>query len=247
MWLQYENTTGTGNVGVYRMLWPDDEVTIGTSTETNVTDGQGSPGNTEARNITFTFVPGYQIRYAPGPAPAAWDTVAGYNDTWSWNFNITCDDASGYHSWDNPIVGETINEFGVYSYTEIVSVGWPTMTGNPGDTPAYNDSYISIETRSNNNYSLAVNITQLTHKANPSYTLANTSILTAGGELSPLTLFSGIAPQYYYNGGGSGYTTAEANDTSKTTNDIEWAVNIPLGQYPGDYNATIYYRLRTET
>ena len=247
MWIQYENTTATGNVGVYRMRWPDDEITIGNWVEANVIDGLGSPGNTECRNITFTFVPGYQIRYAPGPAPAAWDTVAGYNDTWSWNFNITCDDASGYHSWDNPIVGETINEFGVYSYTAIISVGWPTITGNPGDTPAYNDSYISIETRSNGNYSLAVNITNLTHKTNPSYTLANTSILTAGGELSPLTLFPGNAPQYYYNGGGAGYTVAENNDTSKITNDMEWAVNIPMGQYPGDYNASIYYRLRTET
>ena len=125
-------------------------------------------------------------------------------------------------------------------------MGWPTVTGNPGDTPA-TGAAISIETRSNGNFSLAVNITELTHKVQSSETLANTSILTAGGELSPLTLFTGNAPQYYYNGSGTGYTVAEDDGTSKTTNDIEWAVNIPLGQYPGDYNASIYYRLRTET
>ena len=41
LWIQYENSTGTGNVGVYRLKWPDDEVTKGYWTETVVTDGNG--------------------------------------------------------------------------------------------------------------------------------------------------------------------------------------------------------------
>ena len=239
MWLQYENTTGTAS---YNLVWPNSEVTIGSMVETTVNDPGGSPGNTECHNISFAFTPGYQIRYAPDPI----DATAGHNDTWSWNFNITCDDASGYHSYDNGVVGETIDEFGMYSYTEIVSAGWPVITGNPGDTPAYNDSYITIASRSNGNFSLSVNVTNLTHKTQPTYYIQNTSILTAGGDLNSLTAFLGNAPQYYY-GGAASYKAALNNSTSLSTSDAEWGVNIALGQYPGDYNATIYYHLRTQT
>ena len=232
MFLQYENTTGTAN---YTMLWPDDEVTKRRFTETVVTD--------ECHKLTFSFKPGYQLRYAPGDG--SWDyTTNAINDIWSWNFKISVTDSGEDAS--EPSTVWVIGEFGVDSYTEIISTGLTAITGYPGDTPAYNDSYISIETRSNGNYSLAVNITNLTHEVNPSYTIQNTSILTAGGELSSLTLFSGIAPHYYYNGSGSGYTAAEDNGTSKITNDIEWAVNIQIGQYTGDYDATVYYILRTQ-
>jgi len=73
MYLQYENTTGAAS---YNMLWPDDEVTFnsGDCTEALVTDSSGSPGNTECHNITFPFIPGFQIRYSPGDG--AWDTNA---------------------------------------------------------------------------------------------------------------------------------------------------------------------------
>ena len=63
LFLQYKNTTGTAN---YSLLWPDDEVTIGTWSEKNETDIYGSPGHTECHNLTFLFIPGYQFRYAPG-------------------------------------------------------------------------------------------------------------------------------------------------------------------------------------
>jgi hypothetical protein len=237
--LSYENTSGTAT---WTLHWPDDEVTLNQEdcTEWEETDPDGSPGNTECYNLTFAFTPSYQFRHAPG----AGNTAAGYNDLWSWNFNITAEDQSDYKSYDNPIVGESVSEFGVYSYTEIVSVGWPTITGNPGTT-AYNDSYISIETRSNGNYSLSVNITNLTHSVNPIYTLANTSIWTAGGEISSLTQFDGSNEQWYYGGAGS-YTNAANDDTSLTTSDIEWAVTIPIAQYPGNYTASIYYHLLTE-
>jgi hypothetical protein len=242
-WLQYENTTGTAN---YNLIWPSSELTIGSMVDTNVSDPTGSPGNTECHNISFAFTPGYQIRYTPDPT----DPSAGHNDTWSWNFNITCDDASGYHSYDNPIIGETIDEFGVYSYTEIVSAGWPVVVGNPGQNVSVIDpggsGNITIVTRSNGNQSLSVNVTNLTHKTNPSYTIQNTSILTRGGDDDSMNFFNGNNPQYYY-GGAVSYKAAEKNDTSVSTNDVEWGVNISLGQYPGDYNATIYYHLRTQT
>lgn len=248
LYLQYENTTGTAS---FLMLWPDDEVTFnpGDCMEAVVTDPSGSPAYTECRNLTFPFIPGYQIRYAPGDG--AWDTNAGHNDTLSWNFNITCDDAAGYHSYDNPIVGETINEFGVYSYTEIVSAGWPVIVGNPGTTASVNDpggsGNITIISRSNGNYSLSVNATNLTHKSNPIYIMQNTSIQTQGGDLNSLTNFPGNAVLWYYGDAVPSYHLAENNDTSLSTSDVEWAVQIGIGQQPGDYNATIYYHLRTQT
>jgi len=243
LFLQYDNSTETAS---WSLQWPDDEASFNPDdcTETEETDPDGSPGNTDCYNITFAFTPGYQFRYAPGDG--AWDTTAGYNDTWSWNFNITCDDASGYHSYHSTTSGETIDEFGIYSYTEIVSAGWPTMTGNPGTT-AVNDSYITLETRSNGNYSLSVNVTNLTHTGNPSYTIQNTSILTAGGEIASLDYFNGVVPHYYYNGSGTGYTSAGDDNTSLSTTDVEWAVDIPVAQQPGSYEATIFYHLTTET
>ncbi len=243
MFLQYENTTGTAN---YTLLWPKSEVTIGAMVESVVTDPIGSPGNTECHNISFAFTPGYQFRYAPDPVDAA----TGHNDTWSWNFNITCDDSAGYHSYDNPIVGETIDEFGVYTYTEILSAGWPVIVGNPGTTASVNDpgssGNISIGSRSNGNYSLNVNVDNLTHRQNPMYIIQNTSIQTQGGDLTPLTSFPGNAVLWYYGGAAPTYHVAENNDTSFSTDDVEWAVQIGIGQQPGDYNATIYYHLRTE-
>ena len=240
----YKNTSGPAS---WTLHWPDDEASINSEdcTEWEETDPDGSPANTECYNLTFAFTPNYQFRHAPGYG----NTGAGYDDLWSWNFNITAEDQSGYKSYDNPTKGESIGEFGIYTYTEILSVGWPSIVGNPGTTANVNDpggsGNITIQTRSNGNYSLSVNITDLTHKVNPSYTLANTSISTSGGELTSLTLFDGNNEQWYYGGVGS-YTNAANNDNILITNDLGWAVVIPLGQYPGDYNATIYYHLMTE-
>ena len=243
LYLQYENTTGTAN---FNLLWPDNEVTLNlVNCIDNVeVDPTGSPGNTECHNLTFSFIPGYQFRYAPGGG--AWDTAAGYNDTWSWNFNITAEDQSGYKSYHNPIIGETIDEFGVYSYTEIKSVGWPTITGNPGTT-AIADSNITIETRSNGNYSLSVDLDQLDHKTNPIANMPNTTVSLRGGNLTSVTAFPGTGPLNLWGTNAPTYQTAENDDTSLITNDVEYRITIPLAQLPGDYNATIYYHLITQT
>ncbi|UCH71634.1 MAG: hypothetical protein JSW62_04345 [Thermoplasmatales archaeon] len=246
--LQYENTTATGNVGVFRMRWPDDEVTFnsGDSNETNVTgtDPVGVSGDTNTYNLTFAFTPDYQFRYARDPT----NTAAGFNDKWSWNFNITVDDSAGYHSYDNPTIGESIGEFGVFSYSSITTAGWPTIIGSPGGirstTDAGGSGNISITTISNANYSLAANVTNLTHKVDSQYYIQNTSIYTRGGDLDALSVFTGSAPLYYYP---STYKYAMNDSTSLTTTDVEWAVNIILGQQPGEYDATIYYHLRSET
>lgn len=250
----YNDTTGgninmnfsyinTSTSGVWNMNWPDNEVTFngGSCTEINVTgtDPNHSPGNTETYNLTFVFTPSYQIRWAPDPINAA----AGLNDAYSWNFNITVIDSNGYISYHNPTVGESTNEFGVFSYTEIVSAGWPSITGNPGDNASSN--VIPIETRSNGNYSLSANVTNLTHTVTPSYTIQNTSISIAGGDLAS-TQLPGNAPLYLF-GGASTYKSAGNDNTSLTTSDVQYKVNISIGQQPGDYEATIFYHLNTET
>ena len=241
LFLMYENTTGTAN---FSLQWPDDEATIGEWTETNETDSDGSPGNTECHNLTFSFIPNYQFRYAPGDG--SWEDGPGYNDTWSWNFNFSVEDQGGYMSYDNPIVGETVDEFGVYSYTEMISVGWPTITGNPGTT-AFADSNITVVTRSNGNYSLSVNLSQLDHNSNPTANMANTTVSLRGGNLTSVTAFPGDGPLYLWGTNESDYQAAENDDTIKTTSDVEYRIAIPLSQLPGDYTGDLYYHLVTET
>jgi len=241
LFLQYENTTGTA---VYNLLWPDDEVTKGSWSEALEIDSDGSPGNTECHNLTFQIIPSYQFRYAPGDG--SWESGPGFNDTFSWNFNLSVEDQSGYKSYDNPIIGESVDEFGVYSYTEIVSVGWPTITGNPGTT-AIADSNIIIESRSNGNYSLSVDLDQLDHKTNPIANMANTTVSLRGGNLTLVTSFPGTGPLYLWGNSDPAYQSAENDDTIKTTSDVEYRIAIPLSQLPGDYTATIYYRLATQT
>jgi len=236
----YDNSSG---IGAWSMIWPDNEITFntGSCTETNVTgsDPNHSPGNTETYNVTFVFTPSYQMRYAPDPT----NTAAGLNDVWSWNYNITVKDAGGYINYHNPTTGEAVGEFGVFSYTEIVSAGWPVITGNPGDNATSNT--IPIETRSNSNYSLSVNVTNLTHTVTPSYNISNTSIAIAGGDLAS-TQLTGNAPLYIY-GSPTTFKYAMMDAISLVTNDVQYRVNISLGQQPGDYEATIFYHLNSET
>lgn len=241
----YENTSGTAS---WTLHWPDDEASINLDdcTEWEETDSDGSPAYVECYNITFAFTPNYQFRHAPGYG----NTGAGYDDLWSWNFNITAEDQSGYKSYDNPTKGESIGEFGVYTYTEIVSVGWPSIVGNPGTTANVNDpggsGNITIQTRSNGNYSLAVDLDQLDHKSNPTANMANTTVSLRGGNLSSPVAFPGTGPVYLWGAIGPYYQWAENNSNVKITNNVEYRIAIPLAQTPGDYTGTLRYHLTTE-
>jgi hypothetical protein len=243
LFLQYENTTGVAN---WTMHWPDDEASFiaANCQESDEIDIDGSPGDTECKNLTFPFVPGYQVRYAAGDS--SWDDGPGFNDTWSWNFNITVVDSSGYFSYDNPIVGESVDEFGVYSYTEIVSVGWPTITGNPGTT-AIADSNIVVVTRSNGNYSLSVDLDQLDHVTNPTANMANTTVSLQGGNITVVTAFPGTGPLFIWGNADPSYEFALDDDQSRSTSDLEYRIAIPLSQLPGDYRGTLRYKLMSET
>jgi hypothetical protein len=248
LYFQYENLTGNAN---YSYFWPDNEITTGTSSEITVVEASGAPGYTETRNISFSFIPGCQFRYAPGPG--SWTKVSNFitttswaslNNTWSWNFNITVTD-SGENNSDEKLTSYATDEFGVYSYSEIVSSGWPTILGTP-NTLATADSDVSIVTRSNGNYSLSVLVDDLVHTVVNSITFSNETLWLQGGDLDTSTNFSsGGGPLYYY-GSLSTYHVAENNDTSKTTSDLEYKCQIPLGQQTGVYNATIHYNLKTQ-
>jgi hypothetical protein len=179
------------------------ELTKGNFTESVVTDALGLT-STRTHNLTFQFKPGYQFRYAPGPDGTGntWtnytvENTNGYpsssgsgildyettcwealNNTWSWNFNITVvnygeSGAGGQYS-DAPFKSWVNDEFGVYSYTEIVSAGSAAIQGAPGANYSTNSSNpfnsggsqnVSVRTRSNGNYSLVMHISDLLHDA----------------------------------------------------------------------------------
>jgi len=239
LFLQYENTTGTA---VYSVLWPSNEVAIGSLTDVVVNDPLGSPGNTECHNVSFTFIPGYQLRYAPGDG--AWDNAINTtNDARSWNFNISVTD--GGEGAAAPLTRWRTDEFGIYAYAEVASAGWPTITGNPGEN-ATADNNISVVIRSNNNYSLSILVDDLIHTTNPAFTISNESIWVRGGDLDARMNFTGSGPVYFY-GDDVNYHIAEDNGSNKITSDVEFRCDIPLGQQAGDYEATIRYHLKTET
>lgn len=233
---QYENTTGTA---VWRMLWPHGgEVTASQFFEEDAFDIYGSPGFTECKNLTFAFIPNYQFRYAPGDG--SWDnTTNTTNDIFSWNFFVFIEDAEGYN--------QTISdEFGVYSYTEVVSAGWPVVIGNPG-TLAVAQSNITVVTRSNGNYSLSVDVDNLTHKTFPGAWMSRDNVYVRGGDLDVSQNYTALSGVIWLYGSDTTYHPSEDNGTNVTTSDVEYKCNIPWGQMAGDYTATIEYHLRTQT
>ena len=219
------------------MLWPTGgEVTEGQYTETVEHDPFGSPRFTECHNLTFSFVPGYQFRYAPGDG--SWDTSENMtNDVESWNFRVSASNEQGYVSWVQ-------DEFGIYSYTEIVSAGWPVIYAYPGQN-ATAETNITLVTRSNGNYSLSVNVENLTHRTHPTANMSRKFIWIRGGDMGVSSNFTAFDDILFLYGSTVSYHFAEGNGTSLTTDDVEYKCNIPLGQIAGEYTAPISYHLKT--
>lgn len=239
LFFQYENLTGTA---VFRMLWPTGgEVTGFSYSEEVETDPFGSPRFTECRNLTFSFVPGYQFRYAPGNG--SWNTTRNAtNDRYSWNFVIEVTD-SGEDALQ-PITIWITDEFGVYSYSEIVSAGWPTIIGQPGENATANNN-ITLVTRSNGNYSLTTDVEDLTHRTFPAATISRERIWVRGGDLDSFDNFTAVGSVVYFYGASGSYHPPEANGTNVITDDVEYKCDIPFGQMAGDYWAPIRYHLMT--
>ncbi|RLF59366.1 MAG: hypothetical protein DRN27_02870 [Thermoplasmata archaeon] len=267
-YMYYENISGTA---YFNLTYPSNgtEITIGGFTENNVTADGGA--NTETHNLSFVFKPGFQFRYAPGPGESAtWtnDSVnhqstngtswgpgynpgskcwESFNNLWSWNFNITVhnnitgDDAP-YRSWIN-------DEFGVYSYTEILSpISDISLTGTPGSTisTANDGANVTIETVSNGNYSLTVNLSDLPHEGAPGVpdTLDNKYVSIRGGNRTNKLNFSNSGRDYiflygYGNGDGSvtDWQTHEVNGTYKTTGQSDATPLFPNGYTSSNYNS----------
>jgi hypothetical protein len=291
----YDNTSDS--VAYYNKSWPKGnvEVTKGNFSERNVTDILGI-STTETRNLTFEFKPGYQFRYAPGPDGTgnSWmnhsvENTYGYpstdgarfdyhttswealNNSGSWNFNISVTN-KGLRSTndpfdDGPFTSWVLDEFGVYSYTEIISVGgdisihgspggnYSTNSTNPFNTQSQN---VSIQTRSNGNYSLSVHIDDLLHHAAESFgydrstapshlILSNDTIWVRGGtRTDPLNFSKGVSRWWVDLYGacdpGTGLATSfefhEVNGTSKFAGEIANDEESTGNQYPNDYNQT---------
>ena len=273
MKMQYINTTGTPS---FVFNWPNFEVTFIEWNENTVQNPYGLAGITETKNLTFTFIPGYQFRYAHGPI-GGWNTSketylfgsswTNLNNIWSWNFNISVTD-SGENNSNNVLTSWATDEFGVYSYTEIVSAGWPYLVGDPGQNVSVNDvgcsGNISLKTRSNGNYSLSVNVSDLIHVNDPTETIRieNDTIWVRVGNRTVFNNFSqtyGESIHLYGINGPNDYELAEPNGTRKLATDdgnpekqsydalgVEYKCNIPLGQQSGQYKGVIYYHLETQ-
>lgn len=239
LYFEYENITGTP---VWRMRWPHGgEVIEGSYTDTVGFDPYGSPGHTECHTLTFSFIPSYQFRYAPGDG--SWDnTYNTTNDVESWNFLIEVIDSG--EDAPGPITIWVTDEFGIYSYSEIVSAGWPTIIGHPGENATAN-SNITLVTRSNGNYSLTTDVENLTHRTFPAATMSRDRIWVRGGDLNDFDNFTAVSGSIYFYGYTGTYHLAQANGTNVMTDDVEYKCNIPLGQIAGDYVAAIRYHLIT--
>lgn len=231
---QYDNTTGNDTM---RMRWPTmGEVVAGRFVNTASHDPYGSPTATDCRVLSFEFVPGYQFRYAPGSG--VWHNTANVtDDPQSWNFRVVADDNKGNKS-------SVKDEFGVYSYSEIVSAGWPTIFGNPGEN-ATATSNITLVTRSNGNYSLSADINNLTHRTHPTANMPRDRVWLRGGDVDSSLNFPLPSGLIYLYGSASTFHPARENGTELATSDVEYKCNIPFGQIAGEYVAAIRYHLKT--
>ena len=294
--LVYDNTSN--NTAYYNLTYPVNhtELTIGNFTDQVVNDPLGLD-DTETHNLSFVFRPGYQFRYAPGPGEdTAWtnDTVycsggipsgdgfdlntwcwESFDNSWSWNFNITAENcgenwnaASGdgdgvdrYKSWIN-------DEFGIYSYTEIISAGDAAIHGAPdGNTYSTNSTShfnkpplgagtsgnVTVRTRSNGNYTMTINVSDLEHTANQNILLGRDNISVRGGTRTDQLNFSetgspGRKYIYLYGegdgdgtlGGISTWESHEVNGTCKYTGESDSGETNLNEQYPNFYTGSTY-------
>ena len=226
LFLQYKNITtdGTGGTAEYNMLWPTGGEVIKGGMEEQVI-------NETCHNITLWFTPKYQFRYAPGDG--SWDsTKNATNDLRSWNFKIEVVTEGGNVTWVK-------DEFGVYHYCSIVSVGNPMMAGSPGENATADP--ITIVHRANANYSLSVDIDDL-QETNGYDVIPETAVGLKGGDKTSASNFDGVNPIYIY-GSSSTYHDHDVNGTEHTTSDVVFHCNIPYGTLAGTYETNVYYHL----
>jgi len=194
----------------------------------------------------------------------------------SWNFNITVKNRgqrnNGSHFGESGFKTWALDEFGVYPYTEIVSAENVGLQGAPGESASTNtgDPYtsgsesenVTIKTRSNGNYSLVVNISDLKHVSydelsddpavEPFLKLDNETIFIRGGNLTTAQNFSNDGTDHFIAlYGDITQTDTDGHRVFNGLNNrsyyIEFRCDIPSNQWPGKYTTNVYYHLRTET
>ena len=252
LYRQYENTSFTSNEAKFRDLWPNNEVRFPEAESRVVEDTLFGCDDTEARNITFPFIPNKQFRYAPGEDDE-WNTTVlfpienssyyGLFNNYSWNFNISIENMAGYTTW-------VTDEFGVHRYSEIISAGDPSIEGYPGGNFSVNDGgsgNISIITCTNGRYNLSVDIMNLTHANMPTEIIERSNVYVRGGNR---TSFGSLSESIYLFGGNQNgmpeYEDAQGEKNFKNTTNVEYKCYIPLGKLAGEYSAQIRYHLSTE-
>jgi len=188
--------------GTWEMLWPmpGDEMDIGASwMEWRDNPANGTVGSRDGQDfylVSCEIIFGEQVRYAPGDG--GWNnagdrtTVSGaFNDANSWNFNITISDQS------NGASQTQYDEFGISAYTEISTSQNPTGAGPPGSTIYLSpDSQVAI--RTNLDYYMTVNVTDLSSSSGNSISRSNIEVMNAELEAAFCSQMRGITARMQY-------------------------------------------------
>jgi hypothetical protein len=127
---------------------------------------------------------------------------------------------------------------------ETPRIGWPVIVGSPGEN-ATATTNITVETRSNGNYTLDVDVGNLTHTTHPTANMSRDLVWVRGGDLDDFENFTELTGVIYFYGDAVDYHFAEGNGTSLSTTDVQYKCNIPIGQIAGDYTGTVHYHLST--
>ncbi len=233
MFLQYRNILG---VKEFLMIWPDDEVQLVSGNCTTISH------NSTTRIFQFSFVPLGQVRWAN--SNGSWDgTQNTTNDPYSWNFNITVTDITGFSRWKT-------DEYGIYRYTSVTAdQDWVDVLAAPG----FNDSssIVTIAYSSNYDFNMTIyfeeNLTNTSWGdsipiANNVYILANADVTD---DITYDVLFLGIGEEHAVDIiNSSGVFTRDG--VGQAVN-VQFDVFIPLGTYGGRYTARVATKISHAT
>ncbi len=226
MFLQYKNTTGTGQ---FTMIWPDDESTL------QLTNCSEKIINQTTRIINISFIPGNQTHCAT--SNESWNnTENSYNDPYSWNLNCTIyDNLSNYNYY--------LDEYGINYYSALKAPELIEITGAPGMNEVSN--IFTIDFISNADFRLKIYfVDNLTQNNGPDE-------IGIGGNLSLLkeadvdddllvnTTFAGCGEQHAI------VLLQNRSASSQGTSDsvsVQFQISIPYGTW-GTYSSRIIKKI----
>jgi len=235
MFLQYENTSGSAS---FSMKWPDNEaeLILVNCTETLF--------NSTTHIINISFKPLWQMRYSPHAG--GWNADSGFNDLYSWNFEINVTDTVGNH--DN-----AENEFGIYRYTYVDPTS--NWVGVSAVVPGANTdtNIVSINYTSNYDFNMTVwltgNLTNVSSGKN--ITVANNVKILANADpnddITTDQTYTGteeINAKYVFLFNENG---TAPDDNPYQTVDVQFNVYVPFGTWYGIYSTNIGVKVKQKT